>query len=170
MSQLYIRQKVFSWKDRFSVKDADGIDRYTAEGELWSLGKKLHVNNMAGEEVAYIQQKVWSFKPRFFVFISGIQTAEVVREITLLRPKYTIHGLDWDCRGDITGHDYEIWHGGDMIVRIHKVWFTWGDSYELDIPDSRNEILALSVVLAIDAVISQARAASASSGGGSSSS
>ena len=169
MSQLYIRQKVFSWKDRFSVKDADGIDRYTAEGELWSLGKKLHVNNMAGEEVAYIQQKVWSFKPRFFVFISGIQTAEVVREITLLRPKYTIHGLDWECTGDVTGHDYEIWHGGDMIVRIHKVWFTWGDSYELDIPDSRNEILALSVVLAIDAVISQARAA-ASSGGGSSSS
>ena len=34
----------------------------------------------------------------------------------------------------------------------------------------RNEILALSVVLAIDAVISQARAASASSGVGSSSS
>ena len=58
-----------------------------------------------------------------------------------------------------------------MLFRsIHKVWFTWGDSYELDIPDSRNEVLALSVVLAIDAVISQARAASASSGGGSSSS
>ena len=107
MSQLYIRQKVFSWKDRFSVKDADGIDRYTAEGELWSLGKKLHVNNMAGEEVAYIQQKVWSFKPRFFVFISGIQTAEVVREITLLRPKWatamswtfpTAETRFWRCR------------------------------------------------------------------------
>ena len=163
MSQLYIRQKAFSWKDRFTVKDTDGIDRYTAEGELWSLGKKLHVCNMAGEEVAYIQQKVWSFKPRFFIYIQGIQAAEVIREITFLRPRYTIKGLDWECTGDVTGHDYEIWHGGDLIVRIHKVWFTWGDSYELDIPDPRNETLALAVVLAIDAVLALQAAAAASS-------
>ena len=163
MSQLYIRQKIFSWKDRFAIKDADGIDRYTAEGELWSLGKKLHVCNMAGEEIAFIQQKVWSFKPRFFVFINGIETADIVREITFLRPKYTIHGLDWICTGDITGHDYEIWHGGDLIVKVHKVWFTWGDSYELDIPDSRNETLTLAVVLAIDAVIALHQAAASSS-------
>ena len=163
MSQLYIRQKVFSWNDRFTVKDADGIERYFAEGELWSLGKKLHLNNMAGEELAFIQQKVWSFKPRFFVFIQGIQTAEVVREFTFLRPKYTILGLDWECTGDVTGHDYEIWHSGDLIVKVHKVWFTWGDSYELDIPDARNEVLALSVVLAIDAVLAQQAAAAYSS-------
>ncbi len=162
MSQLYIRQKVFSWKDRFTVKDADGIDRFTAEGELWSVGKKLHVYNMAGEEIAYIHQKVWSFKPRFFIYINGIQTAEVVREFTLLRPRYTIHGLDWSCTGDVTGHNYEIWHGGDLIVRVHKVWFSWGDSYELDIPDYRNETLALSVVLAIDAVLAMQAAASSS--------
>ena len=163
MSQLYIRQKVFSWKDRFSVKDADGIDRYSVEGEPWSVGKRLHVNNMAGEEIAYIQQKVWSFKPRFFIFINGIQTAEVVRELTLLRPKYTFHGLDWECTGDVTGHDYEIWHAGDLIVRVHKVWFAWGDSYELDIPDRRNETLALAAVLTIDAVLAL-QAAAASSG------
>ena len=169
MSQLYIRQKVFSWKDRFTVKDADGIDRYTAEGELWSVGKKLHVYNMAGEEIAYIHQKVWSFKPRFFIFINGIQTAEVVREFTLLRPRYTIHGLDWSCTGDVTGHNYEIWHGGDLIVRVHKVWFSWGDSYELDIPDYRNETLALSVVLAIDAVLAMQAAASSSASASSSS-
>jgi hypothetical protein len=30
---------------------------------------------------------------------------------------------------------------------------TWGDSYELDIADGVNEITALAVVLAIDAVI-----------------
>ena len=41
--KLYIRQKVFSWGDRFTVKDAAGEDRYAVQGEAFSLGKKLHV-------------------------------------------------------------------------------------------------------------------------------
>lgn len=47
-------------------------------------------------------------------------------------------------------HDYEIRQGGRRIVTIHKEWMTWGDCYELDIPDPQNEIIALAVVLAID--------------------
>ncbi len=41
-------------------------------------------------------------------------------------------------------------------------WFTWGDCYALDIADSADEMLALAVVLAIDAVHAQANAAAAS--------
>ena len=62
--KLYIKQKVFSWKDRFTVKDADGNDRYTVEGEFFSWGRKLHVYNMAGREVASIQQEVWTWLPK----------------------------------------------------------------------------------------------------------
>ncbi|MBR3544547.1 MAG: LURP-one-related family protein, partial [Oscillospiraceae bacterium] len=137
MSQLYIRQKVFSWKDRFSVKDADGIDRYTAEGELWSLGKKLHVNNMAGEEVAYIQQKLLTFLPRFHVFDGGILVAEIRKEFTFFRPSYVIEGPDWQVSGSFLEHDYEITHHGMPIVSVHKVWLSWGDAYEIDIEDGQ---------------------------------
>ena len=37
---------------------------------------------------------------------------------------------------------------------------TWGDCYELDIADERDEIAALSVVLAIDCVLAAAAASS----------
>ena len=43
-----------------------------------------------------------------------------------------------------------------------KEWFTWGDCYALDIADSADEMLALAVVLAVDAVHAQANAAAAS--------
>lgn len=36
---LYIKQKVFSCADRFTVKDETGVDRYYVEGEFLSLGK-----------------------------------------------------------------------------------------------------------------------------------
>ena len=162
--KLYIRQKVFSWADRFTVKDESGNDKYFVEGELFSWGKKLHVSDINEKEVAFIQQKVFSFLPKFFVFINGSQVAEIVKEFTFLRPKYSIGGLGWEIDGSFMAHDYGITKNGCSIVTIHKEWMTWGDCYVLDIADEGDEILALSVVLAIDCVLA-AEAASAASAG-----
>lgn len=41
--KLYIKQKVFSWSDKFAVKDESERDRWFAQGEVFSLGRKLHV-------------------------------------------------------------------------------------------------------------------------------
>ena len=35
MNRYYIRQKVFSWRDKFSVKDENGEDVFHVEGEIW---------------------------------------------------------------------------------------------------------------------------------------
>lgn len=158
--KLYIKQKVFSWKDKFYVRDEFGNDRYYVEGELFSLGKKLHIYDLNGNELALIQQKVLSFLPRYFVFINGIQHAEIVKEFTLFNNKYRINGLGWEVDGDFMDHDYEVTSMGRPIVTINKEWFTWGDSYVLDIANPADELIALSVVLAIDCVIAMQRAAS----------
>ena len=150
--KLYIKQKIFSWSDRFTVKDSSGNDRYFVEGELFSWGKKLHVYDMSGNEVAFIQQKVFSFLPRYFVYVNGSEVAEIVKEFTFFFPRYSIAGLGWDIEGSFMAHDYQITRNGQPIVIISKEWMTWGDSYELDITDSRDEIVALAVVLTIDAV------------------
>lgn len=148
--KLYIRQKVFSWKDKFNVKDSDGRDVYQVEGEFFSLGKKLHIYDMSGNEVAFIQQKVLSFLPRYFVYVGDSQVAEIVKKFTFLRPKYEVLGLNWQVEGDFFAHNYEITDGNFTIVEINKEWMTWGDCYELNIAQSANEIVALATVLAID--------------------
>lgn len=148
--KLYIKQKVFSWSDKFFVKDEQGRDRYYVEGEIFSFGKKLHVYDMADNEVAFIQQKVFSFLPRYYVFIGDEQIAEVVKKMTFFFPKYYVEGLDWEVNGDFMAHDYEITKNGSPIVRIFKEWMTWGDCYELDIAPGADEIVALATVLAID--------------------
>jgi len=153
--KLYIQQKVFSWNDRFTVWDESGQERFFVEGELFSWGKRLHIMDTLNSEVALIQEKVWSWLPRYFVHVGDQQVAEIVKEFTFFRPKYTISGLDWEVNGDFWAHDYEIIHNRMPIVRIHKEWMTWGDCYELDIADSQDEIIALAVVLAIDAVLAK---------------
>lgn len=153
--KLYIKQKVFSWQDRFTVKDVNGVDRYFVEGELFSWGKKLHVMDAFGNEAAFIQQKLWSFMPNYDVFIGGRHIAEIRKEFTFLRPRYTIEGLNWMIKGDSWAHHYEITQCGRTVVSIQKEWFTWGDSYALDITSPEDEIYALAVVLVIDCVIAQ---------------
>lgn len=150
--KLYIKEKVFSWGDRFTVKDESGRDKYVVEGEIFTWGKKLHVYDMQGEEVAFIKQEVFSFLPRFYVFCGERQVAEIKKEFTFLFPRYTIEGLGWDINGRFLEHEYEITKRGRPIVTISKEWMTWGDSYELNIADPADEIVALAVVLTIDCV------------------
>ena len=157
--KLYIKQKVFSFNDKFTVKDETGEDRYFVEGEIFTIGKKLHVYDVNHEERIYFQQKVWSFLPRFFVYVDGQQVAEIVKEFSFFKPRYSVVGLDWEVNGNMWAHDYEILSQGRVVVSIKKEWLTWGDTYVLDIIDHRDELNALAVVLAIDAVMSQQNAA-----------
>ena len=158
--KLYIRQKVFSWSDRFTVKDSAGADRYRVEGEFFTLGKKLHVYDMRGNEVAFISQELLTWMPRYHVYCGERHVAEIRKEFTFLFPKYSIEGLGWEIDGSFMAHDYEITKNGRTIVSISKEWMTWGDSYELDIRDPADEIVALAVVLTIDCVMAAAAAAS----------
>ena len=151
--KLYMKQKVFSWADTFTVKDQLGEDKYSVKGEVFSWGKKLHVYDRSGREVAFIRQKLWTFMPRYMVSVNGTDVAEIVKEFTFLRPKYSIIGPGWEVDGSFWEHDYEVTENGRPIVSIRKEWMTWGDTYELDIADTGNEVMALAVVLAIDCVL-----------------
>lgn len=159
----YLKQRVFSWRDRFTIRDENGADCYTAEGEFFSLGKKLHVYDTAGREVIFIQQKLLSWTPRYFVFVDGVPVAEIVKELTFFAPRYRIDGLNWRIEGDFFAHEYQILQGGIPVASIHKEWFTWGDSYAISIQNPLDELPAIAVVLAIDAAMADANVSASAS-------
>ena len=151
--KLYIKEHIFTWGDKFTVKDETGNDKYIVEGEIFSWGKKLHVYDMQGYEVSFIKQELFRFLPTYSVYQKGQQVGEIRKEFSFLFPRYTIDGLGWEIEGRFMAHDYQITKGGRSIVTISKEWMTWGDSYELDITDPADEIVALAVVLTIDCII-----------------
>lgn len=151
--KLYIRQRVFSWADRFVIKGEDGADRYSAQGEIFSWGKKLHIYDAGGYEAAFIRQKLMSFMPCFFIEAGGRELCRITKEFTLFVQRYRIDGLPWHVEGDFWAHEYALRGKGRDIMRMSKHWFTWGDSYELDIPEPADELPALCVALAIDCAV-----------------
>jgi uncharacterized protein YxjI len=149
MTKLYVKQKALSWRDKFRVKDEYGNDKYVVEGKILSVGKKLSVYDANGMQVMYVGQKVLSLLGRFDIEIGGCAYA-VVRKLSVLRPVFRIEGAPWSVKGDFLEHNYRVFDGQNTIMNVSKRWFTWGDSYELDILDGNNELLCLAIVLAVD--------------------
>ena len=155
--KLYIKQHVFTWGDRFSVYDENGREKYVVQGEVFSFGKKLHVLSANGTEQAYIHQRVLSFVPKYYINRNGREIAEVIKHFTLFRQEYSVNGLGWQVRGDFFGHDYEVFGGGRAIARVQKAWLSWGDAYQIEIADGIDDVAALSVVIVIDAILTDTR-------------
>ena len=154
--KLYMKQKVFSWGDKFTIKDEDGNDCYYVEGEFLTIGKKLHIYDAAHNEVAFIRQKVLSFMPRYFIEING-QSIEIVKEMTILTPNLLIKNLSWKVNGDFFAHEYTLSDGNCDIMRLSKKWLKWGDTYEMDIFGQADEVLCLCITLAVDCVLEETR-------------
>ena len=150
--KLYMKEKVFSFHDRFTIKDEHGWDKYFVEGELFSLGKRLHILDVHGQELALIRQQLFTLMPRFTLTIRGREIGEIRKEFTLFYQRYCVDSLGWEIEGSFWEHEFEIRRGGQIVARIYKEWLTWGDSYCIDIADPSYELPALAVVLAIDCV------------------
>ena len=150
--KLYMKEKVFSFHDRFTIKDEHGWDKYFVEGELFSLGKRLHILDVHGQELALIRQQLFTLMPRFNLTVRGREIGEIRKEFTLFYQRYCVDSLDWEIEGSFWEHEFEIRKGGQTVARIYKEWLTWGDSYCIDIADPSYELPALAVVLAIDCV------------------
>ncbi|MBQ6118527.1 MAG: LURP-one-related family protein [Clostridia bacterium] len=163
MAKLYIKQKVFSWKDKFSVFNELGEDVYRVEGEILSIGKKLHVKDLNDREVAFIHEKVFSLLPRYFISRNGSDIAEVRKKLTFLKARYEIPDFGWTVQGNFTAHEFTVESPTGTVAAISKKWFTWGDTYEINVAHGADPVNVLCVVLIIDAVLARQAQAAASS-------
>jgi len=152
--QFTIKQKVFSFKDRFSVTDISGNTIYQVEGKLLSIGHKLTLSNMHGAEIAHITQKVLSLLPKYFITLQDGTECELKKHFTFLKSSYTLitDNGEWTIKGDFTDHEYVMSCNGQTIATVSQKWFSWGDTYLLDVVDDDKAITALCIMIAIDCI------------------
>ncbi|MNC79885.1 hypothetical protein D3C75_1324960 [compost metagenome] len=56
--------------------------------------------------------------------------------------------------------DFQVLQRGVVIGKVNKEWFTWGDSYKVQILNDEMETLMIAFVVAIDCVKADQAAAS----------
>lgn len=147
---LTMKEKKFSIRDSFKIQDENGNDKYQVIGEFIDIGT-LHIKDMSGKEVAYIDKKILALKPKFSFYVDGEKVGEIVKDSSLLGSKYHIKGLvDWKIKGNVSDHKYSILDNRETVATVKKKRFALTGTYVFDIEDESNEIPALAAILAID--------------------
>ena len=154
---LYMKQEIFTWGDKFWIYDQQGNGKYYVEGEVFSFGKKLHMYDANNQEVAYIQQKLLSFLPKYEIYDGENLVAEVVKDFTFFHQRYEVNGPGWVVEGDFFDHEYQIMDGNGVIAAVSKEGFTFGDAYQIQVADHVKESFLVAIVLVIDACIDAQR-------------
>lgn len=149
-----VRQKVFSLGDSFSIKDETGNDIFLVRQQLLSFGKKLRIFDLAGNELCYIEQRLMRFMPEYDIYTGGVLTANVKKRFALFRNDFDItsQGGNYTVDGDFWAHEFAICNNGTLIASISKQFFTFADTYGVDIDDRYDQISTLALAIVIDMV------------------
>ncbi len=148
--KLYFKQRLFSWLDDYDIFDENGNPVFMVKGRL-SIGHCLEIYDQNEVSIGMIQEKVFTFLPKFEIYKQGVFVGEVRKELTFLKDQFTIDYNEWYVEGDYFDWDYCIYQGNERIATVSKELFRLTDTYVLDVKDASNALDVVLVTLAIDA-------------------
>ena len=149
-----MKEKLFSWGDDFVIKDEGGNDVFFVDGKAFSFGDKLSFQDMHGTELAFISQKLFSWGPTYEIYRNGNLQATVKKKLfTLFRCVFTVDvpgPNDPFAEGDFFDHEYTFSRNGQTIATVSKKWFSWSDTYGVEVAPDEDDVLLLASTVVID--------------------
>jgi len=151
-----MRERILSWGDDFTIKDAEDRDAYYVDGRVFSFGHKLSFKDMKGHELALIDQKLLSIGPQYEIVRGGTTVARVKKHLfTPFRARFTVDVPgpdDLEAQGNFLDHEYTFERHGGEVARVSKRWFRLSDTYGVDIDAGEDDVLILAAAVVIDLV------------------
>lgn len=149
-----IREKIFSFADRFIIEDEEGYPQYEVAGKILSIGNKLNLYDMQGKELIYIEQQVFRLLPEYNMYRDGNYIGRIKKEFTFFKPKFIIEASygEFTLEGDVFHHNFTILKNGNAVAWISKRWVALSDTYSVDILDEEDHSFILSIVIILDQI------------------
>jgi uncharacterized protein YxjI len=149
-----LKQKLLALGDDFTIKNADGLDRYFVDGKAFSLGDKLSFQDLEGNELVRIDQKLLALGRTCEIYRDGHRVATVKKKpFTLFRDVFDIEDAaagDLDAEGDFFDREYRNTRDGRPVAMVSNKYFTWTDTYGVDIAEGEDDVLLLATAVVID--------------------
>ena len=140
--------------DDYTIKDAAGADVIRVDGKVFSIGDQLTIEDMSGRELAVIDQKLLSWGPTYEIWKDNALAAVVKKSVfTLFRCEFTVDVPGPDdllAEGDFWEHEYVFVRAGRPVASVSKRYFSWTDTYGIDIEHGQDPILILASAVVID--------------------
>ena len=148
--KLILKQKILSWFNTYNIFDENDNVVYYIKGEL-SLGHKLKFFDKNNNEIGLLQEKIFTFLPKFYMYNSlGNELGVINKKFSVLKPKYVLSCNDWRIEGDFWQWNYNIIDKNESRIATIKKHLSYADNYEIDISKEEDSLLVLMIVIAID--------------------
>lgn len=150
--RFIVKQKILSLADSFVIHDENNNPYYKVVGRLFSLGDQLIMYNMNNQEQIYIKQKLFKFLPEYHLFQDSRCVAVVKKEFTFFKPRFNIvsdYGK-YTVDGDFFGYNFSILKNGNRVASVSKAFFSFRDTYSINIISKQEEALLLAICIVID--------------------
>ena len=149
-----MKQKLFSFGDKFVIKDDHGQACFFVDAAIFSIGNQLTFRDASGKELAFIRQKLLAWGPTYEIYRGGTLAAVVKKEIfTFFHCNFCIDipgPNDLEASGGFTDHEYTFKCGTAQVAQVSKSWFSLTDSYGVNIADGQDDVLVLASTVVID--------------------
>ena len=160
-----MKQKLWAMGNDYTIKDEAGNDHFFVDGKAFSLGDQLSFQDMARNELIFIRQKLLAWGPTYELHQNGGPSAIVKKNLwTFMRDRFTIDvGADGptpddiEIQGDIWSHEYSFNRGGQPIAQVSEKWFSWADTYGVDIAPGEDDVLILACTVVVDLCVEKER-------------
>jgi uncharacterized protein YxjI len=104
--------------------------------------------------VAVIKKKLVSIRDAMKIERDGEVIATVKKKMfTPFRDKYEVQlggGRELEVHGNLLDHEFDIEERGHRIARVSRKWFSFRDTYGIDIHDDQDVALILCVAVCVD--------------------
>lgn len=150
-----IRQNLISIGDDFWIENQEGKRVYKVDGKVLRIRKTLVFEDARGQPLCQIQERLLTIRDTMVIENMDGRDLAVVRKalLTPLRYKWDVNvknGPDLDVQGDIFHHEYAVKQGWNKVAEVSKKWFSFTDTYGVEIDESQNDILILAIAVAVD--------------------
>lgn len=147
--KLYVNEKLFSFHNRFYVKDENNIDVYEISSKIISLGDKTTINDMEGNKVAYIEQEILHLTPHYNVYINDKLEFKIIKKFQLFKNDYSLSN-GYRVEGKLLMLDFKVYDDNNIqIGSIKRKFISIGDKFEIEISDTSKKDIVLSIIVAI---------------------
>jgi uncharacterized protein YxjI len=152
MTRYLIRERLFRLAQDSDITDETGQLVLRVSGHL--VHDRVTLRDPSGQEVAQVRHKLVSFRPTYRVIIGGEEAAEVRKKLfTPFGDRFVIDVPgpdDLEMEGNLLDHEFVIRRGDTVVATVSKQWFSFRDTYAVEVAAGQDHLLVLASVLALD--------------------
>jgi uncharacterized protein YxjI len=109
---------------------------------------------MQQHELAFIKQKLLNWGPTYEIWHDGQLEAVVKKELfTFFHCVFHVDEPGHDsltAEGNFSDHEYVFTRSGKQVAAVSKQWFTFADTYGVEVDASEDPVLILASTVVID--------------------